>query len=108
MRITDNLQNCEHCRNHEFILSQLQLLKKEISRKNEKIVELEMFIARISKMALLTDQTDSTTSIYNPMDLTFKNNHDQDDSDAPSVARFRSVSDYYASKSEPHEEGSIY
>lgn len=66
-----------------------------------------MFIARISKMALVSDETESSAGSGNPMDLTFKNNDEIEDSNAPSVARFRSVSEYYASKSEPHEEGSI-
>lgn len=70
--------NCEHCRNHEFILSQLQLLKKEVTRKNERIVELELFIARISKMALVNDETEYSTGSENPMDLTFKNNDSED------------------------------
>lgn len=48
--MTDQLviNSCEHCRNYQFILNQLQLLKKEVMYKNNRIVELEMFIAKIS------------------------------------------------------------
>lgn len=60
-------------------------------------------------MALVADETESSDgSDYNPMDLTFKNHDEIEEEGDSSMAKFKSISDRFASKSEPREEGSIY